>query len=266
MDSDEKPARTLVNDKQFVHRLAQLRNLKSFLFEEKVHFKKEDLPEIDLGLLNNITHGGNEPPSVGEWALLDEKLTVLTAYLDPELRVKLRLRELDVFFGRLPLIFLSGSVTFLFIYLMIGRIPNENRGLAYDALFLVSLLGWTLCQGALGACAYLATQVVVRGRQAPSKEKANALLADTFDLTDRNVLTARIILGPLFSFLLATPFAATALDRVISGIYIKDVKLDASDFAFILAPFLTGFSTSLVLGIFDRVVSAVRSLFGLEHL
>jgi hypothetical protein len=108
-------------------------------------------------------------------------------------------------------------------------------------------ISWTLTQGTLGACAYLATRVAVRTNNPPPPQNGAAnLLGDAFDVTDRNVSAARIGLGPLFAFLIAIPFSAQALGSIISGTY-DSQNLEIADFAKVILPFLLGFSTNLVL-------------------
>jgi hypothetical protein len=99
-----------ISDERFMHQLDQVRKLKKFLFEEKVNFKFDQLGAIDLGVLNSLRHRHNgRTPTNEEWRLLDEKMSILTSYLTDDLRQKVRLRDLSVFFGYLPVIFLLAA-------------------------------------------------------------------------------------------------------------------------------------------------------------
>ena len=70
-----------IADGRFIHQLDQLRELKQFLFEEKVKFETADVDCIDLVELNNISYSGKgRMPSVGEWHILDAKLAKLASY------------------------------------------------------------------------------------------------------------------------------------------------------------------------------------------
>jgi hypothetical protein len=96
----------VISDRRFNNQLVQVQSLKNFLFEEKVRFNPEQLDSLDLGALNNLRQGQfGRAPSSEEWRLLDEKLSVLASYLTDELRQKIRIRELGLFFGPMPLAF-----------------------------------------------------------------------------------------------------------------------------------------------------------------
>jgi hypothetical protein len=100
-----------IANERFIRQLNELRGLKEFLFEEKVQFKEEDLNSIDLEELNNLSYSNSgRVPTADEWRTLDEKLTKLASYLSDDLRRKIRLRELSLFFKILPIFFLAFSV------------------------------------------------------------------------------------------------------------------------------------------------------------
>src|SRR5262245_39684390 len=96
-----------INDERFIEQLLQIEILKRFLFEEKVQFKADQLDSIDLGPLNGLRFSiRGRSPSREEWRLLDQKLSSLASYLDADLRRKIRIRELGIYFGSIPLFFL----------------------------------------------------------------------------------------------------------------------------------------------------------------
>jgi hypothetical protein len=120
---------------------------------------------------------------------------------------------------------------------------------------------WTLSQGGLGACAFLGTRVAIRQAEAgPSPE----LLREAADITDRNVLKIRVVLGCLFGFLLGLPFSSIGLTKMGEFLYRPDNGMNSSDLVFIFVPFLIGFSTNLVLAILDRCVVSIRTLMGIS--
>lgn len=270
--NDEKPSdhgtdlSPHIRDARFYHQLTQVRKLKCFLFEEKIKINKDQLQTIDLGELNNFIYDKNgRVPSQLEWRLLDEKLSAITLLLNDDLKTRIRISDLGIFFGQMPLLFLGFTTISTIGYGMleyVGGGGGEGRSdsITYIFLYLVTAMTWTLSQGGLGACAYLATRVAM---------KTNEVAIDTPDLTDRNVLRTRLILGPLFAFLIGTPVSILALDRILKGLALFEHSetaspLSASDFAIILIPFLLGFSTSLVLAIFDRTIIGIRTIFGLS--
>jgi hypothetical protein len=259
-------ATPIVNDKRFFRQLTQLFRLKQFFFEEKVKFELANIDQVDLGILNNLRYGRNgRSPTAKEWRLLDEKLAILSSHLNDDLRQRIRIRELGLFFGTLPLAFLSGAIASLIFYNVLPvMMPQSMASPLYYFLFLFLLLTWTLTQGGLGACAFLATRVAIRRAETGSLPEA---LQDAFELTDENVLKTRVLLGCLFAFLVGLPFSTLALAKLGNYLFgaggAPPTELKISELMFIFVPFLVGFSTNLVLAVMDRSILAVRTLFGI---
>jgi hypothetical protein len=112
-----------INNERFIRQLDELRELKQFLFEEKVQFKESDLDSIDLKALNNLSYStARRVPSAAEWHTLDEELAKLASYLTEELRRKLRIRELALFFRILPIIFLACLIVSTILYVNLKSI------------------------------------------------------------------------------------------------------------------------------------------------
>lgn len=246
-----------IANERFIRQLDELRTLKEFLFEEKVQFKEEDLDSIDLEELNNLSYSSSgRIPSAGEWRTLDEKLTKLASYLSDDLRRKIRIRELRLFFRTLPIIFLAVSVCSIMVYSIITSFSG-----AYSPwrllLWLAIVSAWSISQGGLGACAFLGTSVITK------KSIMNEPIAqENIDLTDRNFLIIRIILGTLFAVLLGLPFSPLGLNA-LPGEYFG-VKPNQSNLVFGFIPFLAGFSTNLVLVVLGKFVVAIEAVFGLS--
>jgi hypothetical protein len=208
--------------------------------------------------LNNLQFGSDgRRATTKEWRLLDEKISVLASYLTDELRQKIRIRELGIFFGAVPLAFLLAALAIVFYHFSYGAFFQKGT-FAFNASYLLSLIVWTVSQGGLGACAYLGTRVATR-------RSAKALpdsLSDLADMTDQSILKIRIILGCLFGSLIGFPFASLALEKMAKALY-ESSSLAPADFAFMILPFLVGFSTNLVLAILERCIDAVRTFFGI---
>jgi hypothetical protein len=262
-----------IRNEKFIQNLDQIREIKGFLFEEKVSIKPQDVTQIDLGALNNLIYGRQgRLPTPSEWRILDEKLSVLTSYLDPTLKRKIRIRELDFFFGPLPLVLLLltaiTTVTyFTYTYLL-------KSGSAISAFtFVAVLIVWTVCQGALGACAFLGTSVT--SARAVNKPTGDNQPTETpIDITDLNVLKIRVVSGALFAFLVGLPFAYQALNALQTAFFGPDPQNQVSGSAnpstilsgiswVVFVPFIVGFSTNFVLAVLDRVIEALRSLLGM---
>ena len=243
-----------------------MEKLKQFLFEEKVRFIPEQLDSIDLGPLNGLrfSWSGRQPDST-EWKLLDEKLSGLASYLDEDLRRKIRVRELGIYFGRIPLFFLFAAVFTTLLYPLSGYLFDRGT-FSFSLWYLVVVIGWTISQGGLGACAFLLTQVAIRKTEIAGADSSSqsGLIESALDVTDRNLLRIRILLGSLFSFLIGLPVAYRAVNVVYNSLFEEKFDLSASDLSLILVPFLLGFSTNLVLAILNRCVVSVQTFFGIS--
>jgi hypothetical protein len=248
-----------IANERFIRQLDQLRELKEFLFEEKTRFKEEDLGSIDLKELNNLSYSNTgRVPSASEWRILDEKLATLASYLTDELRRKIRIRELALFFRTLPIIFLIFSGIATISYLILPYFTLGPGSLLRIFLWLLIVAIWAVCQGGLGACAFLGTSVITKttimNESAPR---------ESIDLTDRNFLLIRVILGTLFAVLLGLPFSPLGLNVFIPLYWNTEILPRESNLVFSLIPFLAGFSTNLVLVILGKFVVAIEAVFGL---
>jgi hypothetical protein len=251
-----------ISDRGFIKQLNEIRALKQFLFEEKVNFNPDQLSSIDLEGLNNLEYspyGGGRSPTREEWKLLDKKFSALTAYLNEDLRPKIRIRQLGRYFGLIPLIFLFVVAISTIAYALYPFILTRDT-LAWYAIFYTTMAIWTIAQGALGACAYLGTRVTLKKNQGISDSD---ILGDLVDITDVNVLRMRIILGSLFAFVIGMPISLQSLNNISKLMYDSTGNPTASDFVFILVPFLLGFSTNLVLAILGRCVASIQTFFGI---
>jgi hypothetical protein len=246
-------------DERFIDQLKEVQNLKRFLFEEKVNFEPSQLETINLGVLNNLHFDPKgRMATLDEWKLLDEKISVLATYLSDELRQKIRIQELNFFFGTLPLTFLLAALATIMYHFLYGAAFPEKTFL-HNASYLLSLIVWTVAQGGLGACAYLGTRVATRRAQKTPLDAP----ADAADITDESILKIRIILGCLFGSLIGLPIANVALEKMGSAIYEKNWDVEPSAFALMILPFMVGFSTNLVLAILERAIDSIRTFFGI---
>jgi hypothetical protein len=196
-----------VCNREFISQIRHLRMLKRFMLEEKMSFSETDIETMNLGHLNNLryrVHG--RLVTMDEWAALDKLSSAITSHLDTlDLKRKIRIRELGLFFGTIPLLFLCLAVISTGMYV----IWLPDRSSQYWTMTLIKMV-WTLTEGGLGACAFLGTSVVRKSAEdidriqnAPEQgSKNNEVSQQLADITDRNFLKIRIILGMLFGFLL----------------------------------------------------------------
>jgi hypothetical protein len=122
------------------------------------------------------------------------------------------------------------------------------------------LLTWTISQGTLGACAFLCVNITVNSaRERPSSDSVDHII----DLADENILVIRVILGALFA-LLAVPIGGRSILIVYKAFLATHPIPPIEDWVVVLLPFMFGFSTTLVLAIFNKIVGGVSAVFGIS--
>jgi len=269
-NSDPKDSSAFINNSRFIEQLTQAEMLKQFLFKEKVAMTEEQLTSIDLIELNNLVYKENgRLPTSAEWHELDGKHSALIACLDPQLRRKLRVRELDFFFGFLPMVSLAVCAVFTVIYMIYNRLVDPTGTFA-ALIFVTVLIVWTISQGALGACAFLGTSVIstrtveiITIKSGDTKPSTT----DEIDITDPSVLKIRILSGALFAFLIGLPFSLQALLVITNSLFppygTADSKISVSQLGVVFVPFIVGFSTNFVLTVLNRVLASLQILLGM---
>jgi hypothetical protein len=195
---------------------------------------------------------------------LDAKLAKLASYLNDEMRRKIRILELRVFFKTLPVIFLGLLVISTILYVWLPWFAPTGSTWSLP-LSLLICFAWLISQGGLGACAFLGTSVIVgaaqQGNAMGAQTPNEALPLEKADVTDRNFLVIRVILGTLFAVLIGIPIGIGALQSV-SAVWWGGVTPDETTLVKIFAPFVAGFSTNLVLAVLGKAVAAVETFFG----
>lgn len=252
-----KPS-VFVADPLFVAQIKQYRSGRNFLLEEGIRFEPDHLAALDLTDLYMLRFKeSGETVNREQWTTLDKAERTLALYFTPELRRKFRLKETRGVIGRWPLLFLTGALaSFLASVILPPYFLSGDSAHAAALSSLGAYLIWTISLGGLGAAAFLAVNSL-------------GIQSDTsFDMGDKALIFMRLVVGSLFGFILSLPvslpafarFAAEALGA--AGTRSSDVSLETV--ALILLPFFLGFSTSLVLTVMNRFVSAVETFFGVK--
>jgi hypothetical protein len=186
--------------------------------------------------------------------------------LDEEQRRKIRIRELGVFYGSIPLVFLISAVAALIWYYVVPSGMDQGwRATLRNFVYLLGVSSWSVTQGGLGACAFIGTHIISRARR--KSDPLSTSDADVGEYTNENYLKMRIILGCLFGLLFGIPAAGVSLNLLSPTLYPEDLKkipnpFKDPDIVWLFVPFLSGFSTSLVLAILKRLISTAQALFG----
>jgi hypothetical protein len=234
----------------------------TILFDEKVLLQADILENIDLGSLNNLKYAPDgRLPTEDEWKALDQKLAGLTPLLTPALRWKLRIRELRFFFMIVPIFFMGTAVVATFLLVLLKAF-GEGSSIFFVAPYVMTFLVWTLSQGALGACAFLGVTATVH---ALKERSTSSPLYPPIDVTDENILSIRVILGALFALLIGLPIGGRSIQIVYQAFLDTFPVPTIEDWVIVLVPFMVGFSTTLVLAIFNRIIGGISALFGISN-
>jgi hypothetical protein len=242
-------------------------------------------------------------PSIDEWREIDNKMNTLGKYLDYPLRRKRTLLRLRPYFRTFPLIFLAVAIVALFAdscTRYFTEVIDEVVNFTFLGTILdfTANLAWILALGGLGTCGYLGTSLMAESRRvatplpspspttstSPATSNSPAITASDhsagsqssahpitstiaeIDLTDANLVVTRIVVGLLFSFMLGYPvyqLSGHPLHTLISPERSDENQNLIKIVGEILLPFILGFSTTLVLGIMERFVTAAGTLFGI---
>lgn len=277
MGTDESSPDQVIRDRRFWWQLQNIRGLKDFLLSEDAIIPEAEIANIRLGTLDGLSFSSKgRLPTDNERDEIDKRFVGLTKYLTPQLRRKRKIGKLRMYFRTLPFVFLFLTIAALMLdsstrYLHEGEFMTPLGAF----LDLVANMVWIIALGGLGACGYLGTRLMIEARRTPLVPSGEAGGSDAgnelkdiqeIDLTDVNLITTRIVVGILFSFMLGLPVYQYHgyLHKLIVAHAPTDNAELLQDMGLTLLPFILGFSTTLVLNIMERFVSAVGSLFGIS--
>jgi len=247
-----------ISDQLFMRQLAQTRGLVTFLMQKQVLLNE---PEVlsglaALGSMRYSTRG--RAATEEEWQKLYATSQGVTSQIPSQMLTAFSIWRLRRFFGVVPIVFLiMGIVALEATYL------NNANALEHQAWYyfisLAAVLFWTSALGGLGTAAFFGTSLLAQLASAHANDEAKLK-----EITDYNYLQARLIVGVLFAFVLGLPFGRLSLDTASTSLY-DDIVWNAdlvTTAMHILAPFLLGFSTALVLAILDRLIEGMKTILG----
>jgi hypothetical protein len=192
-----------------------------------------------------------------EWQKLYTISQGIASQLPLQIATAFSIWRLRTFFSLFPLIFLIMGIIALEATYLKGY-TAEGSGWYYF-IGLAAVLSWTCALGGLGTSAFFGTSLLAQLASATSNDQAKLK-----EITDYNYLQTRLMIGILFAFVLGLPFGHLSLVTASASLY-EDVIWNAelvTTVMHILAPFLLGFSTALVLAILERLIEGVKTTLG----
>lgn len=271
------------NDAIFVERLTKLVKLRDFIDRESVIIKDADAAKLSFGFYNSIVFGNNgTSASAGDWEFLEERSRLLMTYMKPDL-----LRRFELLFAPRALYWIpiclatvaaialaiavfppSGSVASALRF--VAKAGNEDITAHLTSWRLFAFLLWASSLGAIGAISFLYVNAL------------SIQIDKNVDVTNKNFITMRVILGALFGVVLDLPLgypgfvdfcdslgryvpsAARLPAEVLGTVANSTPHVDITGGALLLFPFLIGFSAPLMINILNRLVDLIQNLFGIK--
>jgi len=238
-----------IADDQFSKQLTRLRHTKDFLLEQGVPRAIDDKggsnSPFSLGRLNLIRYDPQgKPASLDDWELLEEKQDGLQHYFNAELQRRFRLQSTQRFIIRL-------SFCLLVLFWFSLYFANFPFITGHNWLFISYLIG-TCCLGGLGSMGSLAVNSLAIQQDA------------TFDISVRSLVVMRTVLGALLGCVLSLPLCPGCYD-IFTNLPLQVTRDPSPHHAYyLLAPFVLGFSTTLVMTVLNRAIKGIETIFGVE--
>ena len=262
LSSRQDPVQTTVNtielvdDQRFSSALKLLAIIQRTIIYNKINVPSD---QIHLGSLHTLClsstykHHFNKakcrPPTSREWHQVENKIITLTRHLDHDQIKKVQIKYIcGTILEKVAILLLIGSIFALIAALLSGDLlTGEEHRIAFLACFT----GWLATTGALGSAAFIYVNAL------------SIQVDPTVDVTSRNLIIMRLILGALFAVILALPFGYQSFQKFSHTLFTPGETMAIADSALLLLPFILGFSTPLVLGILGRFILSAHTFFNL---
>jgi hypothetical protein len=137
---------------------------------------------------------------------------------------------------------LIASIAFLAVALAVLFVPIRNK--------LFSAAVWALALGGLGAVSAIFVNTL------------NLVPQQTLKTYDFFEVWGRTVLGCIFGVILATTIAVAEITEFFRSLD-QDKPLNSS--VQLLVPFFAGFSTTLVLNLFEKMIKSIETTIGIEN-
>ena len=247
-----------ISDRLFIQQLDYTRSLVTFLIRRQTLPEKPPDVFANLAALGSIRYSpAGRAASEEEWRKLYSTSHGLASELSLEIATAFSIWRLRTFFSLYPLIFLVMGIAALEATYLQGYAASSSGW--YYFIGLAAVLSWTCALGGLGTSAFFGTSLLAQLASATSDDQAKLK-----EITDYTYLQTRLMIGILFAFVLGLPFGHLSLVTASTSLY-ENVVWDAeliTTMLHILAPFLLGFSTALVLAILERLIDGIKTTLG----
>ena len=276
----ESDSKNTVRDRRFIRDIRKLRLMRSIQRDEGV-VQPQDIISDFWPLLQLRYARSGRLPTASELENVDKVFIALSSKMKDDVKRKWASSQVPMLIAWLPLLMLivAGITLGLSVYAAAGAksdtdgnfletlyavVPWYPSARDYDQ-FVVAYLIWSVCMGVIGAAASVGMNAI------------SVLNDATFDISNRHQLTLRVVLGGVFALVLVLPFglASFASFCYYAGHLLPDgaskagsenaiLAYSASNtssltYAFaLLAPFLLGYSTSLLTNVLSQLMNGAQ--------
>jgi hypothetical protein len=188
-------------------------------------------------------------------ALLDDIMQSLAALGDGLTIDDFRLRQIleaNRTSRRVRIYIVVASILFMGIALAAlyyAQSPSEEGGIVNKKYSIFLAASWALALGGLGAVASIFINIL------------KLIPQQTLRTSDEFEVIGRIVLGFLFSTILATTVVAAELTSFFDQLRTGEIPKSG---VLLLVPFLAGYSITLVLNLLEKAIQAIQLTIGLE--
>jgi hypothetical protein len=247
-----------ISDRLFIQQIGYTRSLVIFLIRRQALPGKLTDVFANLAALGALRYSrAGRAVTEEEWRKLYAISHDLTSELPLDVVTAFGIWQLRTYFVLCPVIFLIMAIVAVSVPYFQGYLAAGSGW--YYFLGIVAVLLWTCTLGGLGTSAFFGTSLLAQLASAPGNDQPKIK-----EITDSAYLQTRLMIGIMFAFVIGLPFGHLSLATASASLY-GDVSWNNEIYItilHILAPFLLGFSTALVLAILERLIEGIKTILG----
>lgn len=244
-------------DPDFLRALKRLKALCDFLSQTSVTPSPAVRQAALLGGLNQLrfaVSGKGRFATYDEWSQVEQRTQIVWAALPEPLRRKFLTTQAPTWLSWVMSFFVVISAISLVVAFIVHTPKPNVVAWTPPGNNLIPFLVWIMSLGAIGGASSIGLNALSVQDDA------------SFDISNGRLICLRLIIGALFGTVLSLPFGFGPFYSFLDGLANTKGEIDAAiaakQAAFLLMPFVLGFSTSVVILVLNRLIEAVQTFFG----
>jgi hypothetical protein len=210
-----------------------------------------------LGGLNQLrfaVSGKGRFATYDEWSQVEQRTQIVWAALPESLRRKFLTTQAPTWLSWVMSFLVVISAIALVVAFLVHTRKTSGVTWVPPGNNLIPFLVWIMSLGAIGGASSIGLNALSVQDDA------------SFDISNGRLICLRLIIGALFGTVLSLPFGFGPFYGFLDGLANTKGEIEAAiaakQAAFLLMPFVLGFSTSVVILILNRLIEAVQTFFG----